>query len=181
MENFAATRRHSKLLEPSASGELENKKYHAQLLQTDELGRTAQLFLFQVDPNAGYILTNQSGKFEDLGGSGSWRVREINFNNSSLYVTFGYHWHNCEGQFSSQFQFRNGQFVMVGKEAWEDNPDEDVEASSSGNILTSKAFTVVVRGKRKAENFHRGKPSSKTYEFEHIGRTPAFSEFDGTP
>jgi hypothetical protein len=154
--------------------------YHAQLMQLDGKHGHQQIFIFRSTSNEKYILTNQSRKMEDMGGSGNWEVRDIKFMNRSVFITFQYQWHECSASFTSQFQIRNGKLVMIGRESFEANTKKNLAVETSENHLTGSAYTV---SGNTADMYMARliKSSQKTHPYKVPKASQPFSEFDGTP
>jgi hypothetical protein len=93
-----ATLPQAKLLEARASGTLNDggAVYYAQLVGLEHPD-TQQILLFRLDENGKYTLAERSRVMAGMGGSGNWKVTNIQFRNGSLYISFGYAWHQCSG------------------------------------------------------------------------------------
>jgi hypothetical protein len=140
---FVATLPAARLLDARAVGTLNdgNAIYHAQLV---ELGndRTQQILVFRRDDSGNYVLADRSGIMEDMGGSGNWTLRNIEFRNASLYISFAYAWHQCSGWSENQFRFVNGRLAMIGSESEEENIDKGLTVRSSSNLLTGQGYWI---------------------------------------
>jgi hypothetical protein len=141
MVDFVATLPNAKLLDAQASGSLADGKavFHAQLVQLENEG-TQQIFVFRRDDSGKYALVDRSKRMDNMGGSGNWRLQNIEFRNASLYISFAYQWHQCSGWSENQFRFVDGRLAMIGNESEEENADEGLIVRSSTNLLTGRGY-----------------------------------------
>jgi hypothetical protein len=170
MRDFVATLPKAKLLDASASGTFTDGKavFHAQLVERENEG-IQQIFVFRLNESGKYVLVDQSKRMDDMGGSGNWRLKNIEFRNASLYISFGYGWHQCSGWSENQFRFVNGRLAMIGNESEEENAGQGLTVRSSTNLLTGQGYWISEKnGTVKKQPEHRLR-----------GAKP-FSEYDGS-
>lgn len=182
IDEFISTLPEAKGLNVSGSGSLDTSgsAYHAQLVQLEGNYRLQQIFVFRAASNGKFVLMDQSRRMDSMGGSGFWEVRNIEFKNHSLYITFTSHWHECSSSFTSQFQLRKGKLVMIGRESVEENINKDLVVESSANLLTGSAYTVS-GNQETMYSVGGGKSSANKYQYKVLKEILPFSEFDGTP
>ena len=165
-------------LNVSASGSLETNgpEYRAQLVQLDQDYPYQQILIFRMASNGEYVLADQSKQMDYMGGSGNWKVQSLEFRDTSLFVTFGGHWHQCSHSYTSQFRLQYGALHEVGVESWEENVERNLVVRSSMNFLTGKAYSISGSINKKYTT-ERGK--KRQYRIEQQRRP--FSKFDGSP
>jgi hypothetical protein len=141
MQEFVATLPRAKLLDVQASGTLADGRtiFHAQLVALEN-DRTQQIFVFRQDESGKYVLVDRSKVMDGMGGSGNWRLRNLEFRKTSLYISFGYQWHQCAGWSENQFRFVDGRLAMIGSESEEENIGEGLTVRSSTNLLTGQGY-----------------------------------------
>ncbi|CAN0185133.1 unnamed protein product, partial [Phaeothamnion confervicola] len=141
IDEFISTLPEAKRLNVSGSGLLDasGSVYHAQLVQLEGNYRLQQILIFRATSNQKFVLMDQSKRMDSMGGSGDWEVRDIEFKSHSLFITFQSHWHECSSRFTSQFQFRKGRLVVIGRKSIEENIKKNLVVESSANLLTGSA------------------------------------------
>lgn len=168
--DFVATLPKAKLLEAKSSGKFGggNTIFYAQLVELEN-NQSQQIFIFRLDESGRYVLVDRSKVMENMGGSGNWKVKNIVFRNSSLYVSVGYWWHQCSGWSENQFRFVNGHLAIIGNESEEENIDEGLTVKSSTNLLTGRGYWISEKN-----------GVVKKHPDNSIGGAQPFSEYDGT-
>jgi hypothetical protein len=167
---FVATLPKARLLDAKASGTLDNGNalYYAQLVELENY-RTQQILVFRLDERGKYVLVDRSKIMDDMGGSGNWTVRNIEFRNTSLYISFAYAWHQCSGWSENQFRLVNGRLAVIGNESEEENIDEALIVRSSSNLLTGQGYWISEKN-----------GMAKKHPDNSIKGAKLFSEYDGT-
>lgn len=122
--------------------------FHAQLIKLGNDG-AQQIIVLREQPRGEFHMVDQSKMMSAIGGSGNWRVNNIEISNASLYVTVAYTWHGCSGSARSQFRFESGRLVMIGNESSESNQKTGETVDSSSNLLTGKGYWELESGGRK--------------------------------
>lgn len=139
----------AKAIESEASGTLapDDAEYWAGRVYGDtepnsgsDAGLFRQAFLLKKLGNGKYVLVEKSAKNTSNGGTGHWRLGGVSIAHGSLYIDYGYNWHQCEGSSTSQFKFYDGQFRMVGVKSVETDSLQDLKIYTDTNLLTGRAI-----------------------------------------
>lgn len=100
-----------------------------------------QIYILEKLASGNYAVVEKSESRGAFGGTGNYYYDSIVIRNKSIFVSFGFHWHEFAGNTTSQFKLYNDQWRMIGLEsnklemAKNDN-DTETSVSTSENLLT---------------------------------------------
>jgi hypothetical protein len=108
-----------------------------------------RIYILQKLESGSYSLVEKSASTPASGGTGNFGYEDIRINAKSLIVSYGYHWHECAGNASSQFKLIQDNWRLTGVESFETNKIDgsDTVIDSSTNLMTGKA--IVKKSKNK--------------------------------
>jgi hypothetical protein len=136
----------------------------------DNNEENVRIYILQKLESGSYSLVEKSASTPAFGGTGNFGYEDITINAKSLIVTYGYHWHECAGNASSQFKLMKDNWRLIGVESFETNKIDgsDTVIESSTNLLTGKA--IVKRSKNE---------NSKVFTFKVEPKPVLFKDYSG--
>lgn len=151
-----------------------------------------QIYILNQYTNGKYALAAQSIARPKNGGTSNAGFEELKIVNSSVYVTWGWHWHECGGGAKHQFKFYDGDWRLLGAHFWRTHgtvgADGSIDVGPSvdidRNVLTGQTFINFksdgIKNKRIKKNFKPELLLLSAYEDgTELGWLPFFDQFAG--